>query len=663
MRPCLQYFLAGSFTLCMAISLHAQDTTRTMEKVKVTGFRKKNPFLDRLPAQSLNQQTLQQVNAPTVGDAARFFSGVQVKDYGGAGGLKTISVRSLGAAHSGILFDGIPVSDVQTGQTDLSRFSSNNLQSLDLYQPNPSVSLLPARAFASGSVLAMYTPSFNPATFTRNKWQAGERNGSFGYWQVFGGAGWVLPHNTTISFYTEGVSSEGDYPLTIINGNLSEKTKRKNSGLRSLQGEINLTKLFRDSSSLQIKAWSFGSKRGLPGAIIFFNDRAVQQLYNRDYFVQARYTKNISPNTSLLIGGKYNHAYTRYRDPDFPNNTGGLDDRYRQNEGYLTASLSQVLLSNFTAALAADLAYTTLHSNKQNFPKPSRLSNWNNFLLSFADSLWQAQASVLWSYFDDETKRNNASVSRNKFTPTLSISRKLSMRSPLILRAFYKEVYRMPTFNDLYYNFIGNTSLKPELARQYNFGVAYSSLFKDNLSRFNLSIDGYINRINDKIVAVPSQNLFVWTMLNLGKVDIKGVDLTADGGGRFGQVTWNARVSYTCQQARDITDPAASSYKDRIPYSPDHSGSGILSFGYRKWLAGYSAVLSGTRYTIGDNSSYTQMDGWGTQDVFLARNFRVNKLELQVKAELNNLADRRYDIVKFYPMPGRSYKIGFIINQ
>ncbi|MCG2615359.1 TonB-dependent receptor [Terrimonas sp. NA20] len=634
-----------------------------MEKVKVTGFKKKNPFDDRLPAQSLSQQTLQQVNAPTVGDAARFFSGVQVKDYGGAGGLKTISVRSLGASHSGLLYDGIPVSDVQSGQTDLSRFSSNNLQSLDLYQPNPSVSLLPARAFSSGSVLAMYTPSFNVAALTRNRWQAGVRNGSFGYWQAFGGAAWILPRNTILSFYTEGVSSEGDYPFTVINGNLSEKTKRNNSRLRSLQGEINLSKQFRDSSSLQLKAWSFVSKRGLPGAIVFFNDRSVQQLYNRDYFVQTRYVKSISENTSLLIAGKFNHAYTRYRDPDFLNNSGGLDDRYRQNEGYLSASVSQAVSQNITAALSADFAYTTLHANKSNFAKPSRWSNWDNLLLSYADSLWQVQGSVLWSYFQDETKRNNASVSRNKFTPAFSLSRKLGLRSPLMLRAFYKEVYRMPTFNDLYYNFIGNTSLRPELARQYNFGVTYSAHAKGTAGHFSASVDGYINRINDKIVAVPSQNLFVWTMLNLGKVDIKGVDVTAEAGGAFGMITWNARVSYTWQQARDITDPSSSSYRDRIPYTPDHSGSGILSVAYRKWTAGYSAVLSGTRYTIGDNSSFTQMDGWGTQDVFVARNFSLKQLHLQVKAELNNLADRRYDIINLYPMPGRSYKIGFTINQ
>ncbi len=77
--------------------------------------KKKQTFTAITPAQSLNRQTLQQINAPSVGDAARFFSGVLVKDYGGVGGLKTVSVRSLGAEHTGINYDGIPVSDAQDG--------------------------------------------------------------------------------------------------------------------------------------------------------------------------------------------------------------------------------------------------------------------------------------------------------------------------------------------------------------------------------------------------------------------------------------------------------------------------------------------------------------------------------------------------------------------
>ena len=47
--------------------------------------------------------------------------GVTVKDYG-IGGLKTVSVRSLGANHTTVSYDGIALTDVQSGQIDIGRF-------------------------------------------------------------------------------------------------------------------------------------------------------------------------------------------------------------------------------------------------------------------------------------------------------------------------------------------------------------------------------------------------------------------------------------------------------------------------------------------------------------------------------------------------------------
>lgn len=641
----------------------AQDSLHVLQRVTLRSVKKKNVFLHLLPSQSLDQRMLQQVNAPTVGDAARFFSGVQVKDYGGIGGLKTISVRSLGATHTGILYDGIPVSDVQTGQIDLSRYSSTFLQSVDLYQANLPGSLLPARAFSSASVLSMYTTAFYPQTMN-NAWQAGLRQGSFGYWQGFAGKGFLLPRNWAMNIQAEGISSKGDYPFTLINGSLIEKKKRSNGELRSIQGELNLAKVFNDSSSLQLKTWTYDSKRGLPGAVIFFNDRSVQQLYNRDYFVQARYNRSLSANTSLLMNAKFNHAYTRYVNPDFQNNAGGLDDKYRQNEAYFSIAADHKMGQYFAAGLSADGAYTFLHANKNNFAAPERFSQWSNALVNYGDSLWQIQASALFSWFSDKVKTGQSSGNRSKLTPSFSVSRKWNKRSPLSFRFFYKEIFRMPTFNDLYYNFIGNTNLRPEFTRQYNLGSVWTKELSGKLKQVNVSVDGYVNRIKDKIIAVPSQNLFSWTMLNLGKVDIKGIDVTAQLQGLIGaSVSWFGRISYTWQQAQDVTDPNSSRYRDRIPYTPDHSGSGILSFSYRQWSAGYSMTFSGTRYTLGENNPTNQLGGWGTHDVFAARQLNLRATRLTLKAELNNVSDERFDIVRNYPMPGRSYKISILFNH
>ena len=75
-------------------------------------------YKSTIPSQILSGRLLQQLSTTSISDAARYFSGVLIKDYGGVGGLKTISVRSLGASNTGILYDGLPVSNTQTGQID-----------------------------------------------------------------------------------------------------------------------------------------------------------------------------------------------------------------------------------------------------------------------------------------------------------------------------------------------------------------------------------------------------------------------------------------------------------------------------------------------------------------------------------------------------------------
>ncbi|MEO6915561.1 MAG: Plug domain-containing protein, partial [Chitinophagaceae bacterium] len=321
--------------------VRGQDSTRLLKRIVVSGLKQTNFYQRTVPSQSLNKQLLQQLNAPSAGDAARFFSGVQVKDYGGTGGLKTVSIRSLGAAQTGVMYDGITIADAQSGQVDLGRYSSTFLQSIDVYQANMPGTLLPARAFSSASILSINTQASQydkPTT-----WQTGIRSGSFGYLDAFAGAHFEPYNGLAISATVEGVSSDGDYPVTIENGNLSGKAKRNNGSIKSLQAELNMNRKFRDSSLLQLKAWGYDSKRGLPGAIIFFNDRSVQQLWNTDYFLQGKYKKEFNQATSLQLLGKFNHNYTRYADPDFLNNSGGLDDRYRQSESYLSASLTQKL--------------------------------------------------------------------------------------------------------------------------------------------------------------------------------------------------------------------------------------------------------------------------------------------------------------------------------
>ena len=60
-----------------------------------------------IPVQKLSGEKLKNLSSFSVADAIRYFSGGQIKDYGGIGGLKTVNVRSMGTHHVGVFYVGI----------------------------------------------------------------------------------------------------------------------------------------------------------------------------------------------------------------------------------------------------------------------------------------------------------------------------------------------------------------------------------------------------------------------------------------------------------------------------------------------------------------------------------------------------------------------------
>ena len=101
-----------------------------LNEVEVTARRREEPVI---PVQTLSGARLEGLSTQSVADAARYFSGVQIKDYGGVGGMKTIDVRSMGTNHLGVFYDGIEIGNAQNGTVDLGKFSMDNIEELALY--------------------------------------------------------------------------------------------------------------------------------------------------------------------------------------------------------------------------------------------------------------------------------------------------------------------------------------------------------------------------------------------------------------------------------------------------------------------------------------------------------------------------------------------------
>jgi vitamin B12 transporter len=649
---------------CLTPYINAQkDTARILKKVTISAEKKNNNYNSAVPEQILTHQIIQEINGESIADAAKFFSGVLIKDYGGIGGLKTISVRSLGSLNTSLLYDGVIVADAQTGQIDLSKFSSTFTQSVQLDESSPPDILLPARIYSSAAILSVNTSSYLTNNFTQEKWRAGIKQGSFGLWQPYAGIYLPTGKKFVVSINAEGLISKGNYPYSVENGMFSQKLYRANSDIKSLQAEVNVVKHFADSSQWQTKFWGYGSDRGLPGSIIFFNNISAQRLWDKDFFVQSQYRKQIKLHTSILFSIKYSSLFTRYKDPNFLNNAGGLDDRYSQNELYGSVVISHQLGKYFVASLASDFALTHLGANIPAFPTPTRLSWWNSLSIQYVKSHWHVNASLLNTTIDDKTRLGMAASSKEELTPAIAISFRPMAQGNWLFRSFYKDIFRLPTFNDIYYNYTSsiNSKLLPEFSQQSGFGVTFSKGFNSFFKTVNASLDGYYNWVKDKIISVPSQNLFMWTALNLGKTHIKGIDFTTEENGIISStMSWSTRVACTLQQALDVTDPSSAEYKNEIPYTPDFSGSALLSFYYNAWQGGYSLLYSGRRFTLGANNPANELPGWISQDIFAGRKFVLKRFEVNLKVQISNLFNERYEVVRYFPMPGRSYSVSII---
>lgn len=660
----LTIYLLLSFCGFIAFSQSENDSVKLLREVVVTKDAKKTQTRSTAPLQILDKEKLASLNALQISDAVKHFSGVTVKDYGGIGGLKTVSVRSLGANHTAISYDGIPVSDVQTGQFDIGRFSLENVDNVSLNIGQTDNIFQPARMFASASALNIQTlkPQFQANDFMSGK--IGLKAGSFGLINPTILLNGKINNTLSTSISGEWISADGKYPYILNYGIVGKDSTsaeiRQNTDVKNLRLEGTLFADFSETSKAYLKAYFYNSERGLPGATIYYNTEnfSSQRLWDNNLFVQSHFETRFAPRLDFQANAKYNRAYLRYLDPAILNSAGKTDNRYTQQEIYGSATVRYRALEMLSFSATSDVFANTLHTDLNYFAFPKRLTWLSAVAGKFVSENLLATASLLHTQTFESVKIGEPTENQSKFSPYISISYKPFETSDLRLRAFYKNIFRLPTFNDLYYTQIGNRNLKPEDANQFNFGATYTLSHGNWLDLLLFTADIYRNNVKNKIVAYPTKNIFEWTMINYGTVEINGLDVSVDAVFNLSKnVQFNLGATHTYQRAINKTDPESRAFGHQIPYTPRVSGS--LKSGFKTpWInVNYSMVWSGHRYALNQNFKENRVEGFADHSLSLARNFKLKSGEIVVNAEVLNLTNKNYEVVRFFPMPGRSFRM------
>lgn len=659
--------------LCAVSSISAQnspDSVRALQEVVVT----ERQFKEVIPAQKLSGKELEALNTFSVADAIRFFSGVQLKDYGGIGGLKTVNIRSMGTNQVGVFYNGIQLGNAQNGQVDLGKFSMDNIEEISLYNGQKSEIFQSARdfGFASSIYLTTRKPQFKEGKSTNVR--ARFKAGSFSLINPSLLMEYQISDRLSMSFGGEWMESTGKYKVHYRRTSAYDKNEilydttaiRENGDIKAARLEASLYGTLPEGS-WNIQAYNYSSDRGVPGAIVNNVWSRGERIGDANSFVQGHLNTVVTPRWTTQLNVKYASDYTHFE--NLNETYYYVNNRYRQKEFYVSSANLFPITRHWDASLSYDFQRNDLKgdlpkvSGYDRFEYPTRYSHWLAAATAFDWKRFKTQASVQGVFVHETVKRGDNPKDRNEFSPAVFASYKLLPEEDLHLRAFYKKIFRMATFNEMYYVEVVSADVKPEFATQYNVGFKYTKGFSHPFLKFlDVQVDAYYNEVRDKIISLPKSPLFRWSTLNLGYVEIRGIDVSLANIFQVSDVQLHTKLQYTYQKAQDFTDPTKTYYGDQIPYIPWHSGTAIVSASYKKWALNYSFIYTGERHYESFNHPRTSIQPWYTSDMSLVWNFRIENLDFKATAEVNNLLDQNYEVVMNYPMPKRNYMVSLTVN-
>ena len=533
--------------------------------------------------------------------------GLQLGDYGGFAGLKTVSLRGMGSPHTAVYVDGVRVGNVQSGQGDMGMLDIENFSSAVVDYAQNSISFNTAR------------PTFRQSRVTG---KAEFKAGSFGTYLPAARIDLKLSERIALSVNAAGIISKGDFPV-------ADGATRANNDIRQVRGGVNLFCSMKDGD-YHVKAFYNAAERGTPGSISWPSEDRQKDM---NAYLQGVMKKSFSPLYTLRLSAK-----AGYDDIYYTSSWG--DSQYGQTELQLNSSHVFSITSWWKVSLAADIQWDKLASTNYSASRTTAISAVST---SFNLNRLSLNAAAEYSgYFD------RGEGSRHAISP--SVDFRMRVIDGLDIVGFARRAYRVPMFNELYYVGYGNPDLKPEDAWLTDLGVD----FHRQVSRtWNLKakVDGFYNILSNKITSAPTaEDPNIWLPYNIGKVRAIGLDLVT--GADFTHGDWKGEMDlrYSYQSAVDRT-PDSYSYGQQIPYIAKHTVTASVKASWKGYELNPRWVLKSGR-----NDATGNLADWNTLDLTLSKTFKLRgPLSLGINIAARNLLDCRYELVSGYPMPGRSF--------
>ena len=635
----------------------SEDTLKTVEVfAKADSIHTFSVINAAVPLYKFNEERLQNLGVHDIGQALKQVPGANIKDYGGIGGISTISFRSLGANHTSVELDDFILPSLQSGTVNLNQFTIFGVEALELSTGQVQHLTASAAAYQKSNLISVFSKIGSAPKFKTEVQAMGS------YQSVQLGQAGLLIKQKIGKYFTFGIQSmirdgNGAYAYSKTNGDSTYTANRSPSNLKNTQ--LRTVLQFQEKNHYFSIASSISKQtQKLPGAVILYNP------YNHQYLGQDQ--QNISfkyqfknKQHYLGINAFHRKENTVYTDSAYLNSVGYLSNSYLINEQGVGFMYRYFLGSPTQAVfIGSDLISGSLTGN-QYFQNPSRQSIISVVGITKWLYRFKFQGNITHQHIEDKGLEQGSSY--QKYSPLIAIAYLPFDHSKIRFRTHYKNTYRLPSFNDLYYNLIGNKNLKPENVSSLNVGITYSKKLK--FFKLETSVDLYQNQVENKIVAIPTQNLFNWSIQNIGNVSARGIDFSIQALKTFKKIKIIANVGQNFNQSIDQTIGNNFSFGHQIPYTPIYNGMYNLSISKEKQTLNVNVIHSGARYALNQNIPSNYLKGFTDIAIGYSYKYSIKKqADLTFFLNLNNILNNNYEVIKSFPMPGRHLVFKMIFN-
>ncbi|HUS86836.1 MAG TPA: TonB-dependent receptor [Bacteroidales bacterium] len=579
----------------------------------------------------ISSEKLQELSSGSLSQLLERYTSLVIKNYG-SGGLSTASFRGLGSNHTSVIWEGIKVNNVMSGQSDLSIIPVSFAGKVMVFHGAAGGDV--TEAGPGGAILLASVPEW------KNGIQLGLEyaTGSFGF--NSGRVNMVTGNNRfqySIRAYKEMAGNDFRYidkynypePVALIRENSDY------SGYGLLQ-EV-YTKW--GDNIFSAKMWYNFTERNLPGPIVAYSDGSENQ--TNESFMTILTLKNYTEPVNLQFKLAWLSDWLHYS-----NGIADIDSRNKSDNIVLTAGLKKQI----SEALKVELTLSDYLDNV-NSVNYSEIQRRNRLYLDLVIS-GSCIGRVGYIFMVRERVADN-----NVFLPepSIGIDYKLHETKNYKIKGNVGRSLHLPALNDLYWSPGGNDALKNENGINGEISLSMEELLTKNIY-LSSEITCYYSRISNMIKWLPGE-LNYWEPVNISDVVSRGIETELDLDINLinHRISVSALYSYTSAVNRaKLSDNDQSTGKQLI-YVPEHQGRLTGIYSYRHFVLNWNNRLTGKRYVTTDNSD--SLPGYFVTDLSAGIKLKISSYESVLNLKVDNIFGADYENIAYYPMPGRSFTI------